>query len=491
MRTHSASAEPAPRTMPADFDPWLSGATAADVAAASFADAEGLARRRASRLAELIESAARDSAFYRRRWAGVRTAHARLEDLPVVHKGELMRHFNRWVTDPALRLHDLRRFVADPACVAQPYLGRYIVWQSSGSGGEPGLFVQDARSLAVYDALEALRRPAVPPWRLLDPFFMTERIAFVGAIGGHFASTVTVLRVLRINPVFGGHLRQFSFLQPIDDLLRELRAWQPTIIATYPSQALALAEARRAGRLGHNVREVWTGGETLTPATRRFVQQAFACAVIDSYGASEFLSIASECSLGQLHLNSDWVVLEPVDAQGRAVPPGQFGSTTLLTNLANRVQPLIRYDLGDRVAISPQRCACGSQRPVVWVQGRGDDCLLLRRADGQRVRVLPLALATVLEEQAGLFDFQLCQLDAREVQLGTGMSGDPAEAALRRARAVLAAFLATQGAGDVEIRCVSGLALQQGRSGKLPRVISRMHGARSRTRTDTPCGEGF
>jgi phenylacetate-CoA ligase len=30
-----------------------------------------------------------------------------------------------------------------------------------------------------------------------------------------------------------------------------------------------------------------------------------------------------------------------------------------LINLANRVQPLIRYDLGDRATVSPEACPCG------------------------------------------------------------------------------------------------------------------------------------
>ena len=60
-------------------------------------------------------------------------------------------------------------------------------------------------------------------------------------------------------------------------------------------------------------------------------------------------------------------ILQPVDAQHRPVPVGETGFTTLLTNLANRVQPLIRYDLGDRVRFAPEACECGSALPVMAV----------------------------------------------------------------------------------------------------------------------------
>lgn len=62
--------------------------------------------------------------------------------------------------------------------------------------------------------------------------------------------------------------------------------------------------------------------------------------------------------MSNLHLNADWVILEPVDAALRPVPPGNPSHSTLLTNLANRVQPIIRYDLGDSVTMLPAPPSC-------------------------------------------------------------------------------------------------------------------------------------
>jgi phenylacetate-CoA ligase len=55
---------------------------------------------------------------------------------------------------------------------------------------------------------------------------------------------------------------------------------------------------------------------------------------------------------------------------------------------------------------------------VIEVQGRRDDTCMLRGRHGHPVALLPLALSTVLEEQAGLFDFQVCQKDARPCNCG-------------------------------------------------------------------------
>lgn len=457
--------------MPTAFDPWRSATVAADVALASRAGVADLAERQERRLNDLLEVAVQRSPMYRRLLHG-RVGELRLDDLPVARKAGMMRAFDTLCCDPALRLEPLRRFVADPGNIGQPYLDRYIVWESSGSCGEPALFVQDAAAMAVYDALETLRKPELRPLRrLIDPFGLTERIVFVGAIGGHFASTVSIERLRRLSPVLSHSIASVSFLQPIAAVVAQLETSRPTVLATYPSAAVLLAGEFRAGRLGWAPKEVWTGGETLTPAMRSFVQGAFGCPVVNSYGASEFLTLACECRLGALHLNSDWAILEPVDGQDKAVEPGTSGATTLLTNLANHVQPIIRYDLGDRVTVHIEPCECGSLLPVIEVNGRCDDTLQLGTRTSRRVRALPLALCTVLEEDAGLFEFQLVQDGLCELTLSTPAHGPAAHAALQRGRSALGAFLKDQGAGTVRIHCKSGHPPRRGRSGKLQRVI--------------------
>lgn len=453
------------------FDPILSAAVAADVAWMSSADAATRARRRRERLVRLLDAAARGSRLYRRLIGARDPRTLPLDALPAVRKPELMAHFDEWVTDPRLTLPALRRFVADPARIGEAFEGAYVVWESSGSSGEPGLFVQDAAAMAVYDALEALRRPSLRGLgRLFDPFAPGEVMVFVGATTGHFASTVSIERLRHLNPLAAARVRSVSILQPAAVWMAQLRALAPTVISTYPSAAALLAEAKLAGALDVSPRELWVGGETLTPAMRALVRRAFGVPVAQSYGASEFLAMAAECTHGVLHLNDDWVILEPVDAAHRPVPPGTPGATTLLTNLANLVQPLIRYDLGDRVTLLPTRCPCGSPLPAIEVQGRADDTLRLGPA-AHPTQLLPLAVSTVLEDDAGLFDYQLVQRGPGALELSTPARGAAAEASLRRGREALARFAAAQGAPRLQIRCRTGVAPQAGRSGKRQRIV--------------------
>lgn len=454
------------------FDPWRTLTAVAQVSMASSASEAELASLQARRLKALLV-ASQKSPLYRRVLGGREPAAWRLDELPVMDKAHLMARFDEWVTDPALKLGELRAFMAAPAHVGAPFKDRFMAWESSGSHGAPGVFVQDAATLAVYDALEFLRRRLPHPLhQAMDPFGLADTKVFIGATGGHFASTLSIERLKRLNPLLAGTLHSLSFLEPLPHLVARLTSLQPAVLATYPSVAVLLSEERLAGRLDIAPREIWTGGETLTAGMRHLISQAFGCTVIDSYGASEFLCLASECPHGVLHLNSDWAILESVDDDGRTVPAGQAGSTTLLTNLANHLQPIIRYDLGDRISFHGEPCACGSHLPTLSVAGRSGDLMHLRGA-GERCTSIPfLALVTVLESVEGLPDFQLQQHSLEELTLSSEMDTPSVRSALRKAALALQGFLGNAGVPAVCVRCLPGRPSRRTCSGKVERVVA-------------------
>jgi phenylacetate-coenzyme A ligase PaaK-like adenylate-forming protein len=476
----------------APFDPWRAFNAGCDVWSGGRADAAGLARRAAWRLRELLEAAcaAPLHAERLRRAAGgglgdplrSRAAARRVAGLPLaaiepIDRATTMARFDEACTDRAITLAGVRAFVDDPARLGDAFLGRYAIWSSSGTTGTPGLWVHDSGALAVYDALESLRsggldRPGRPAgwldgW-LASPAF-GGRYAMVGATGGHFAGNASVERLRRLWPWAAHAMCTVSILRPIGEVCAELDAFAPTIVATYPTAAELLAAERRAGRLRIRPRELWLGGEQLAETARRAIAEAFDCPVRQSYGASECLAIGWECPAGALHLNSDWVVLEPVDRALRPVPPGTPSHTVLLTNLANRVQPILRHDLGDSITLMPAPCRCGSAMPTLRVEGRRDDVLAFDAPDGRR-RLLPLALVTVIEDEAGAFDFQLVGRDARTLGLRLG-GADATPACRERCHRALRAFLDAQGLAAVRVVDEAQPPAREPRSGKLRRVV--------------------
>ena len=134
-----------------------------------------------------------------------------------------------------------------------------------------------------------------------------------------------------------------------------------------------------------------TAGEHLTAALRCDIESTFGCEIQNRYASAEFPALSTQCFEGRFHISTDWYIVEPADEHYQPVAPGVASHTVLVTNLANRVQPLIRYDLGDRVMLAASPCACGNKFPAITLEGRTGDLLAFESADGGTVTVLPLA----------------------------------------------------------------------------------------------------
>jgi phenylacetate-coenzyme A ligase PaaK-like adenylate-forming protein len=172
-----------------------------------------------------------------------------------------------------------------------------------------------------------------------------------------------------------------------------------------------------------------------------------------------------------MHANTDWLILEPIDEKGWPVPAGVASHSTLLTNLANHTQPLIRYDLGDQITVHPDPCSCGVTLPVITVKGRRDDPLVMLGHDGECVTLLPLALTTVLEDEAGVFDFQLCQRDERTLVLRLGLQGRQGVEAAERCHKTLLNFAKKQGLAPIKVLIELAHPMPRGNSGKAQRIM--------------------
>jgi len=463
--------EPSFNPVTASIDWWDLCARSAEIFWTRLAGRRAIAAAAASRTEDLIDFAREASPYYRGKWRALPHRRLALRELPVVHKHDLMSRFDDWVTDRSVTLAAVDRFLADKRGIGEPFLGKYIVWKSSGTTGEPGVFVEDRSALTTYDALLAVQTRALEmASRYAIGIGRGDGAALVVATGDHFASIASWQRMSRGTP--WPNARAFSILDPLPSLVAALNEYQPAFVASYPTTLAMLADEQRDERLHIAPACIWSGGEYLSSSARASVERAFGATVVNEYGASECMNIAHSCSRGSLHLNADWVVLEAVDRNYQPTPVGEPSHTVLLTNLANRVQPIVRYDLGDSVTVQVSPCPCGNALPVIRPEGRRDDVLSLRARDGSTVRLLPLALTTVLEEAIANHDFQLVQTAPDEIEVRLRLR----EAAERSAqwdaaRAALRKYLASQSLGNVQLHLDLSEPMSDLRSGKVREVI--------------------
>ena len=452
------------------FEQWRTAALAAQSLWVRSLGAVAIAAAAKARFDALVRFARSHSPFYRDAWARLHDGPLELAELPVVTKRALMTAFDDWCTDRSVTRAAIDSFLAQRSHIGDRFLGRYIVWTSSGSTGEPGIFVQDGSALAAYDALVGAQL-AGPGFARCDWQVVAKqggRAALITADTDHFASIASWRRVANGKPWLD--MRSFAVTQPVPDIVRALNAYQPAFVSSYPTVLCLLAEEQDAGRLAVHPAALWSGGEGMSARARSEIERAFGCPLQNEYGASECLAIAHGCREGWLHVDADWVILEPVDRQFRPTPAGELSHTVLLTNLANPLQPIIRYDLGDSVRVRADACACGSPLPAIQVEGRSDDVIALRTRDGGLQHLVPLALTTVVEDAAHVHRFQIVQTasdrlclrltDADRVRAGAG------------AMAALRAYLDRHALSNVEIVLEPGEPRAETRGGKLRQVVA-------------------
>jgi putative adenylate-forming enzyme len=362
-----------------------------------------LVEHQQQRLQTLVRHAATHSPYYRRRLAeaGIRSDKpVQLTRLPVLDKSLMMEHFDQLVCDPRLRRDELQGQVARMTR-DQLYLNRYRLMVTSGSCGRPGLFVYDA---AGWRAIAAGVVRA-SKWAGLRPTLPRQRMAFVGG-----ASPAHISRQLTATMAIGVHrILALPGTLPLPRLVQALNQFQPTYLSAYPSMALWLADEQRAGRLHLSPRILITIAELRTPEMTQRLVDAFGVRPFDVYGSSEGL-FGSECEHHHgIHLFEGTTMVENVDADGQPVPAGQPGARLLVTNLYNRVQPLIRLEITDVVTIDPEPCPCG--RGLVrarTIHGRSDDILSLLAGDGAPIAIHPLHFA-LLTGDPDIVEFQVRQ----------------------------------------------------------------------------------
>jgi phenylacetate-CoA ligase len=224
-----------------------------------------------------------------------------------------------------------------------------------------------------------------------------------------------------------------------------------------------VVESERARGLRWNPHALQSSAERLDPAMRRRIEGAFGCPVFDRYGSREMGNAAHECRAhAGLHVSMERVIVE-VLRDGVPVADGEEGEL-VVTVLDNRVEPLLRYAIGDVGRKLPGPCACGrAYERIEITAGRTSD--LFTTPAG--VRVHGEYFTHLFYGLAGVASFRIVQ-ETRErlvIELvrGAGWRGDEVDGILDGIRDLDPAF-------RTEVRMVEEIPLSA--SGKRSFTIS-------------------
>lgn len=422
---------------------------------------ERLEQFQADAVQQLRAHAYARSPFYRRFHAGLEQAP--LDALPVLTKSMVMAHFDELVTDEAARLATVQAHMRsiEGGEAKGPLHGRYWISATSGSTGQPGLFVFSrdewltvlasfARAHEWAGVEVSLRhRMRMASLASTNPWHMSTQV------GASLDSWW--MPALRLPAT-----------TPLDDMVDALNEWRPDMLVAYPSIARVLADEQAAGRLDIAPHLVFTSAEVLTDQTRQLIAAAWGKPPFNQYAATETGEIAAECEHHHgLHLFEDLLLVEVVDDAYRPVPDGVAGSRLLVTTLSSRTQPLIRYEITDQLSLASDPCACGRPfRVVASVAGRAEDVLLLPARAGDSVTVHPLAFHELLDALP-VSGWQVVQSPTGLEVLLSGSGA--AELAVGLAAAVQRR-LDDLGAAQVDVTVRAVATIPRGPGGKAPLV---------------------
>jgi len=255
----------------------------------------------------------------------------------------------------------------------------------------------------------------------------------------------------------------------LDHYLVRLQKQRPAMLFGYPSVMCLLAQRAQTrnialDRLG--VRVLFVTAERLYEEQRTMLSKAFGAPVANGYGGRDAGFIAHECPEGGMHITAEDVIVEILDPRGQPVSAGASGAI-VVTHLASRDFPFIRYATGDIGAVDPRPCPCGRGLPLLQrVEGRVTDFVVAR--DGTVMH--GLALIYILRDMPQVRAFKIIQesLDCTRVLL---VSVDGLPPALRLS--IVTQFRARLGAAvDIVIEEVPVIPAEA--SGKHRYVVSRV-----------------
>jgi phenylacetate-CoA ligase len=391
---------------------WLKGHDSVDrlraLEASQWWSPERLETHRVERLRQFLTVIGRDVPYYREAFARLGLRPSALSSLADLASYPLL-------TKPLIRAHtaELKSERAGP-------LKRY---NTGGSSGEPLVF---------YMGKDRISHDVAAKWRATrwwDVDIGDREIVVWGSpveLGAQDR-----LRNLRDKLFRSELLPAFEMSAAnLDRFVERIRVVRPTMLFGYPSSLSLIAThaERRGVRLDNlGIRVVFVTSERLYDHQRERIGRVFGCRVANGYGGRDAGFIAHECPAGGMHLSAEDIVVEILDAQGRPAEPGAAGEI-VVTHLATRDFPFLRYRTGDIGVLGSSPCSCGRGLPLLAeVQGRSTDFVVA--ADGTVMH--GLALIYVVRDLPGIERFRIVQESEQHtrviLQPGAGFKSDTAQ----------------------------------------------------------------
>lgn len=266
---------------------------------------------------------------------------------------------NEFSKIPILRKDDVRRH-SESMVGKNTSLHRVIKGHTSGSTGEPIAYLKDRYVFAEGRA----RLFRIWRWANADPY--------------QWSVLISAPRFRYITPDTTIYINPTRIKEDFEKSMDVIQKIKPSVLRGGPLAVFEFARLIREKNIsGISFSVAILYGHSLSESVRSFIEDALRCKVFNLYAMGEIGAIAAECEFHSgFHIFEDSVIVEIIDDKGKLVKSGTRGKI-IITDLNNYVMPFIRYDTGDMGMLLSHQCDCGRVMPLLDVDGREEDMMIL------------------------------------------------------------------------------------------------------------------
>lgn len=311
-----------------------------------------------------------------------------ISELPIINKNILMNNFEKFFIDKRITKNKVAEFLKENPDPSTLLFNRYYVIHSSGSSGKIGFYLYSKRE---WDFIKAISTRMFPKFNL-----ERKKYAFIGAVDGHYAAISLFLSPLhQFEQYFYKDFMVMDINRPIKTYIEKLNVFNPDNLTGYPYGIKLLAKFQREKILNIYPKVIVCGGEQLLKSDRVFIKDIWKKAeIVDNYATSESLAMGVDREdLEGMYIYDDAVYLEIED------------NRTLLTNLYNYTQPLIRYELTDVIKPTKKEKYKWPFTCIENISGRVELIPTFINQDGEKDFIHPIVIAEIFVKGVDKFQF--------------------------------------------------------------------------------------
>ena len=262
-----------------------------------FASKSAIESYQLNELKRLVDHSIQHSLFYKQTLGDIEINQlSDLKKLPIINKTIMMDNFDQLNT--ASLTKDEVLAVAVEKELNKDYLGYYkdefVIGLSSGTSGNKGLYITP-KALTKRLPFVFLARSGIPlrylPFKIL--FMLRVFSQGFNDINSPFIS-----------------LTYLSTMTEVDEIIKQINQRKINILMAPPSLCRLLIPV--AHLIHKPLKMIVTYAEVLEKEEKNRLGDVFGCRVIEIYQGSEG-QFASSCSMGNLHINEDLIIIELLD----------------------------------------------------------------------------------------------------------------------------------------------------------------------------------